>query len=74
MSHKVACQVRDYQSGPEVFNETFLLQRNVPDMNDEKCSVSPPYLVGLVRKYKLNVLLEEIQGLLRRYEQLKTSP
>lgn len=73
MSHKVACQVRDYQSGPEAFNETFLLQRNVADMNDEKYSVSQPYLVGLVKKYKLNVLLEEIQGLRQRYEQLKTS-
>lgn len=50
LRYKVACQVRDYHSGPEAFNETFLLQRNVTDRNDEKCSVSQPYLLGLVKK------------------------
>lgn len=40
-SLKAACQVREiwetrsHQSGPDLSNETFLLQRSVTDMNDE---------------------------------------
>ena len=59
-SLKAACQVREiwetrsHQSGPDLSNETFLLRRSVTDMNHELCSVSLPYLVGLVIvKYKM---------------------
>lgn len=44
---RVSRETRSYQSGPDPFNETFLLQRTVTDMNDEKSSLSLLYFLAL---------------------------